>query len=87
MVLEMFFESSIAYEIKTSQSSEINTDLRMTDADTWTVTLWTADAKSWLVGKDPITVEPRAREEEGMEMIWLDSLDWLNRHELDKPLK
>ena len=57
--------------------------IRRTDAEAKAAILWSPDAKSWLIGKDPDAGKDWRQEEKGMievEMVGL--YQWLNGHSL-----
>ena len=75
-VLEMSLESSLdSKEIKpVSPKGNQPWFIGRTDAEAETAILWTADPKSWLFGKDPITGENWGQEKKwGQRARWLDS--------------
>ena len=74
VMLEKTLESPLDCKIKPvhSKGNQSWISIGRTDAEAETPILWPADAKNWLIGKDPIAWKDWRREEKGTTRGWDD---------------
>ena len=85
VVLEKTLESPL--DCKEIQPVHPKGDRAWTDVEAETPILWSHDAKSWLIGKDPDAGKDWRQEEKGMtEAEMVGWHHWLNGHEFEQTL-